>query len=128
MTNITDPALRCYELDNTVANRTGTVSVPAGSKIGFTASGGITHTGYLSIYMSPAAPAANSQSAGNGATWFKIWDWGPTYASSGYSGSALLWPSQGVCRRAVMHTDLLKCEYEGVQNITFPIPRSLPSG
>jgi hypothetical protein len=56
--------------------------------------------------MSSASPAANSEQAGTGKTWFKVWDWAPTYSKS----TGLVFAS------------------EGVTNVTFTLPKSLPSG
>ena len=36
---------------------------------------------YLSVYMSKAAPAANSNQAGTAQTWFKVYEQAPTYAN-----------------------------------------------
>lgn len=82
MLSVTDTALRCYELDSTVAGTTSTATVAAGSTVGFKAGNSVFHPGYFSAYMSAASPAANSASAGTGATWFKIWEWSPTYSAS----------------------------------------------
>jgi hypothetical protein len=56
--------------------------------------------------MSKASPAANSAQAGLGQTWFKVWDWAPTYSKS----TGLVFAS------------------ENVWNVTFALPKSLPSG
>lgn len=49
---------------------------------------------------------ANLESAGSGATWFKIWEWPPTYSKS----TGLVFAS------------------ENVQQVTFTIPKNVPSG
>lgn len=105
MTSLSDPALRCYELDSTQASLTKIATVAAGSSVGFKANQPVFHNGYFSAYLSPASPGADSTSAGTGATWFKIWDWGPTV-----SGNQLVWPSLNA------------------QQVTFTIPKSVPSG
>ncbi|EIN14513.1 hypothetical protein PUNSTDRAFT_130140 [Punctularia strigosozonata HHB-11173 SS5] len=106
VTDVTSEALRCYELDDTVADNTQTATVSAGSTVGFQADQAIYHPGYFSVYMSPASPSANSTAAGTGATWFKIWEDAPVYES----GTGLVFPSQ---------TEI---------SFTFTIPKSLPSG
>ena len=32
--------------------------------------------------MTPAAPAANSEAAGTGSTWFKVWEWAPRWTAA----------------------------------------------
>lgn len=107
LTNVNDPEFRCYELDlvNT-ASETGTATVVAGSTIGFKADNVMGHPGYFDVYMTPAVPAANSEAAGTGKTWFKIWEWPPTWSAS----TGLVFAS------------------ENIQSFTFTIPKSLPSG
>ncbi|THH29747.1 hypothetical protein EUX98_g4437 [Antrodiella citrinella] len=131
VTSVTDPEFRCYELDlvNT-AGETQTATVSAGSTIGFKGqhkphpesrcssppysplkndykNGPIYHPGYLDVYMTPAVPAANSEAAGTGQTWFKIWQDAPVFDAS---SRALTFPST---------TE---------DQFTFTIPASLPSG
>ncbi|KIJ56178.1 lytic polysaccharide monooxygenase [Sphaerobolus stellatus SS14] len=107
VTDVTSSEFRCYELDlvNT-ANQTGTATVTAGSTIGFKADNVMGHPGYFDVYLSKATPAANSEQAGTGQTWFKIWEWAPTYS-----------PSTGLVFAS-----------ENIQQFTFTIPKSLPSG
>ncbi|KAF7791648.1 hypothetical protein EIP86_002669 [Pleurotus ostreatoroseus] len=113
VTSVTDPEFRCYELDlQNTAGETQTATVSAGSTVGFKAvsirhfqNGPIYHPGYLDIMMTPASPAANSPEAGTGQTWFKIFEQKPTYANG-----QLTFPST---------TE---------QQVTFTIPKSLPSG
>lgn len=106
VTNVNDPEFRCYELDmqNTAAS-TSTATVSAGDTVGFQANQAIYHPGYYSVYMSRADPAANSAQAATGKTWFKVWELGPTYANR-----QLTFPSASM------------------QQFTFTIPKSLPSG
>jgi len=92
VTSVTDPEFRCYELDLTnTAGETSTATVNAGSTIGVKADQAIYHPGYWDIYLSPASPAANSESAGTGKTWFKIWENAPVYSASSHS---LTFPSE----------------------------------
>ncbi|KZT35888.1 glycoside hydrolase family 61 protein D [Sistotremastrum suecicum HHB10207 ss-3] len=107
VTNVTDPEFRCYELDlvNT-ASQTGTATVVAGSTVGFHSDASMGHPGYFDVYMTPAVPAANSEAAGTGKTWFKIWEWSPTWSKS----TGLVFAS------------------ENIWQFNFTIPKSLPSG
>ncbi|KAG6820618.1 hypothetical protein H0H93_014221 [Arthromyces matolae] len=98
VTDVTSSAIRCYELDDTVAASTSIATVAAGSTVGFKADNSMGHPGYFSAYLSSASPSANSNQAGLGKTWwalhvllfivslsysrFKIWEWSPTYSAS----------------------------------------------
>ncbi|KIJ36537.1 lytic polysaccharide monooxygenase [Sphaerobolus stellatus SS14] len=105
VTDVTDEALRCYELDySATAPATSVATVQAGSTVGFQANGPIYHPGYLAVYMSPATPAANSPNAGTGNTWFKVWQKLPTVDGSTLTSDT---------------TD---------STFTFTIPKNLPSG
>ncbi|KAI0318607.1 glycosyl hydrolase family 61-domain-containing protein [Amylostereum chailletii] len=107
ITDVDDPEFRCYELDmDATPGETGTATVTAGSNVGFVADAVMGHPGYFSAYMTPASPAANSSEAGTGSTWFKIWEWPPTFS-----------PSTG-----------LVFDSENIQSVNFSIPASLPSG
>ncbi|PVF96895.1 hypothetical protein CPB86DRAFT_775560 [Serendipita vermifera] len=107
VTDVTDKAIRCYEYDyNATPGSTSTATVAAGSTVGFKASNTMGHPGYFSAYMTKASPAANSASAGTGSTWFKIWEWAPTYSAS----TGLVFASAGITQ------------------FTFTIPKNLPSG
>ncbi|KAJ3575871.1 hypothetical protein NP233_g815 [Leucocoprinus birnbaumii] len=106
VTDVTSDAIRCYELDSTSAGQTGTATVAAGSTVGFKADNTMGHPGYFSAYMTPASPAANSNQAGLGKTWFKIWEWSPTFS-----------PSTGLVFAS-----------ENIQQFTFTIPKNVPSG
>ncbi|KIY72290.1 lytic polysaccharide monooxygenase [Cylindrobasidium torrendii FP15055 ss-10] len=106
VTDVTSDAIRCYELDGTVAGSTSIATVSAGSTVGFKASPNIYHQGYSAAYLSKADPSANSTSAGQGSSWFKIWEWAPVYTP----GSGFTFPS------------------EGAEQITFKIPAATPSG
>lgn len=57
--------------------------------------------------MSAASPAANSNSAGLGSTWFKIWEWAPTYSAS---------------------TNQLTFPPSTITTFNFTIPKSTPNG
>ncbi|OJT15959.1 hypothetical protein TRAPUB_12857 [Trametes pubescens] len=110
ITDVNSTEFRCYELDmNATPGQTSIATVEAGSTIGFKAvrrrDNDFYHPGYFSAYMSRASPAANSPEAGTGQTWFKIWEEPPVFENG-----ALVFPS------------------EAMNEITFTIPKSLPSG
>jgi hypothetical protein len=96
--------VKCYE--STTASATSTYTVSAGSTVGFKADNTMGHPGYFDAYLSLASPTANTESAGSGATWFKIWDWAPTYSAS----TGLVFDS------------------ENINQVTFKIPSQVPSG
>ncbi|KDQ26017.1 glycoside hydrolase family 61 protein [Pleurotus ostreatus PC15] len=104
--DVTSNAFRCFELDSTSASQTNTATVRAGSTVGFKASNTMGHPGYFSAYMTPASPAANSDSAGTGNTWFKVWEWAPGWSAS----TGLIFDSMNI------------------NEVSFPIPASLPNG
>ncbi|KAF8897885.1 glycoside hydrolase [Infundibulicybe gibba] len=106
VTDVTSSAIRCYELDSNSASQSGVATVTAGSTVGFKADNIMGHPGYFSAYMTTASPAANSMSAGLGKTWFKIWEWAPTWSAS----TGLVFAS------------------ENINQFTFTIPKSTPNG
>lgn len=126
VTSVTDTALRCYELDSTVAGTTSTATVTAGSTVGFRASNVMGHPGYFSAYMSAASPAANSPTAATGATWFKIWEWAPTYSKS----TGLVFASVSECAYCIVSDvpALTARRTVDLQEVSFTIPKALPSG
>ncbi|KAF8290314.1 hypothetical protein DL93DRAFT_2169891 [Clavulina sp. PMI_390] len=105
--NVSDPLLRCYE--NNTASATSTITLTAGKTYSIVADKAIDHPGTLAVYMAKVADAATvaSESAGGGATWFKIMQDAPYYNASAYS---YVFPSQTAT------------------NITFTIPKATPSG
>ncbi|KAJ3732320.1 glycoside hydrolase [Lentinula guzmanii] len=106
VTDVTSDAIRCYELDSTSAGAAGIATVVAGSTVGFQPNIDLYHPGYLSAYMSPAVPAANSDNAGLDSTWFKIWEANPQYSAE----TGMTFPTQNEVQ------------------FTFTIPESTPSG
>ncbi|GJE85227.1 glycoside hydrolase family 61 protein [Phanerochaete sordida] len=104
ITDVTSPEFRCYELDmQTTPGQTSTSTVSAGDT-SFTANNALYHPGYLDVMMSPASPAANSPDAATGQTWFKIYEEKPQFTN----GQLVFDTTQ--------------------QEVTFTIPKSLPSG
>ncbi|OCH85776.1 hypothetical protein OBBRIDRAFT_821398 [Obba rivulosa] len=106
VTDVTDEAIRCYELDySATPGETSIATVTAGSTVGIKGNGAFYHPGYFSAYLSQASPAANSAEAGTASTWFKIWEDPPVLENG-----ALVFPSQSI------------------DEITFTIPKNVPSG
>lgn len=105
VTDVTSYEMKCYE--NSTASTTSTYTVAAGTTLGITATGPIYHPGYLDVYMSPAVPTAGTEGAGNGTTWFKIFEDAPVFvnATVGY-----VFPD------------------ETMTTVNFTIPKQLPSG
>ncbi|CAI6335946.1 unnamed protein product [Periconia digitata] len=104
VTDVTSSQIRCYELSPGTGAET--YEVAAGSTIGFTAQTSISHPGTLQFYAAKVPDgktAANWDGSGN--VWFKLFEQGPTI-----SNGALSWPS------------------DGKQQVSIPIPKSLPSG
>ena len=53
---------------------------------------------YFAAYMTSASPAADSEDAGTGETWFKIWEALPTFVPSNASSPGSLdFPYEGEC-------------------------------
>ncbi|KAL1677204.1 glycoside hydrolase family 61 protein [Schizophyllum commune] len=105
-TDVTAGAIRCYELDDTIAGQTGIATVSAGSTVGFHADNTMGHPCYFSAYLTPADPSADSNEAGLGETWFKIWEWSPSFS-----------PDTG-----------LVFDSENIVEFNCTIPKSVPSG
>ncbi|KAF2837135.1 lytic polysaccharide monooxygenase [Patellaria atrata CBS 101060] len=104
VTNVNDNAIRCYpDAGNPTAK---TMTVSAGSTVGFTAKASISHPGPLQIYMAKVPSGQTAESwDGSGAVWFKIYSDGPNFSAGGLS-----WPSSGKTA------------------VNFKIPSATPSG
>ncbi|CAE6377506.1 unnamed protein product [Rhizoctonia solani] len=89
------------------AGTTKTTTVSAGSTIGFALdeATGIFHHGVLNVYMAKAPDTALAFN-GSGEVWFKIHELPPITDG----GSSITFPT------------------DGMTNVTFPIPRAVPSG
>ncbi|OTB02943.1 glycoside hydrolase family 61 protein [Hypoxylon sp. CI-4A] len=105
VTDVTSEQFRCYQLSpgNEGAK---TMTVAAGSTVGFTADASVSHPGTLQFYLAkvPAGQTADSWD-GSGSVWFKIHSEGPNISPSG-----LTWPSQGA------------------KQVTTQIPSCIPAG
>ncbi|KAK7054394.1 hypothetical protein VNI00_003588 [Paramarasmius palmivorus] len=106
VTDLNSQAVRCYEDSSASAGSAQIATVQAGSTVGFKASNTMGHPGYFSAYLSKASPAANSNDAGKGASWFKIWEWSPKWSSS----TGLVFDSLNI------------------NQFTFTIPKNTPNG
>ncbi|TVY73193.1 putative endo-beta-1,4-glucanase D [Lachnellula suecica] len=104
VTDVTSTDIRCNVGASTKS--VSTMSVAAGSTVGFTAAPDIYHPGPLQAYMAKV-PAGQTAATfdGSGAVWFKIYEQGPVFG-----GSALTWPSNGAT------------------TVSFTIPPSTPAG
>ncbi|KAF2972268.1 hypothetical protein GQX73_g1305 [Xylaria multiplex] len=103
--SVNSEQFRCYQLapGNEGAK---TMTVAAGSTVGFTADSSVSHPGVLQFYMAkvPSGQTAASWD-GSGTAWFKIFSQGPNIGPSG-----LTWPSQGASQ------------------VTTKIPSCIPAG
>jgi hypothetical protein len=143
VTSVTDQAIRCYELDYSLATTpTSTVTVNAGASLGISAvrlccfmfsclalillyqNGAIYHPGSISVYMAKASNAASS-SAGTDKSWFKS-KRGPCYL--------LLIRS---CNTPAVYQNIptyssstrqLTFPSTSLSTISFTIPKNVPSG
>lgn len=97
-------AIRCYELAPGTPAQTYTVN--AGDTVGFTAVSSISHPGPLQFYLAKVPSGQTAASFdGSGNVWFKIYSQGATFSSG-----SMTWAS------------------DGKQQVTVPLPKSLPSG
>lgn len=94
ITDVNLKDMRCGGEDKMPSNAT-TASVAAGSTVGFTAEGTVSHPGPLQFYMARAPGGRDIASwDGSGQVWFKISADHPAVDDKG-----LKFPSQGKCRR-----------------------------
>ncbi|EIM89471.1 uncharacterized protein STEHIDRAFT_118693 [Stereum hirsutum FP-91666 SS1] len=108
MTDVTSTDVRCY--DSTESGTASTLSVAAGSTIGFTVSGNpanLYHPGVVNVYMAQAPSGTDvADWDGSGDAWFKIYQ----ISAVTDGGSTITFPATGM------------------SSVTFPIPSELPSG
>lgn len=74
--------------------------------------------------MSKADPAANSNLAGTGQTWFKVYEMPPVYKNG-----ALTFPSESTSVCCINDESSLRiaCPTD-IQQFTFPLPKTIPNG
>ncbi|KAL5533913.1 hypothetical protein ACEPAG_373 [Sanghuangporus baumii] len=103
VTDVNSLDIRCY--DTQEPGTAQTVTVSAGSTIGFSADQAVYHQSTTNIYAAKA-PSDVDGWAGDGEVWFKLWELPPV--TNG--GQSITFPS------------------EGMQNFEFTLPSALPSG
>jgi hypothetical protein len=104
VTDVTSSQIRCYELSPGTGASTYTVN--AGDTVGFTAVTSISHPGPLQFYMAKVPSGKTAATFdGSGAVWFKVYSQGATFSSGQMTFAS-----------------------SGKTQVTFPIPKSLPSG
>jgi hypothetical protein len=104
VTDVSSEQIRCYELAPGTASQTYTVN--AGDTVGFTAMTSISHPGPLQFYMAKVPSGKTAATFdGSGSVWFKVYSQGATF-----SGGQMTFASSGKTQ------------------VTFPLPKSLPSG
>ncbi len=105
VTDVTSPDLRCY---TSATNATAsTISVAAGSPLGFACDETLYHHGVVNVYMARAPAHTDvAQWDGAGRVWFKTHE--ITAVTDG--GRSIAWPAQGLA------------------SVNFTLPRALPGG
>ncbi|KAJ7101356.1 glycosyl hydrolase family 61-domain-containing protein [Mycena belliarum] len=108
LTDVTSTDVRCY--DSAQSGTASTVTVAAGSKVGFTVSGNpanLYHAGVLNVYMAKAPSGTDVANwDGSGTVWFKVYQ----ISAVTDGGSTITFPTTGM------------------SEITFTIPAATPSG
>jgi len=91
VTDVTSTSIRC-NVDGATKSAPGTMTVAAGSKIGFASNTKITHIGAIEWYMTKV-PEGHTVATwdGSGEVWFKIDEDHPIFG-----GASLQWPSLGM--------------------------------
>ncbi|KAJ7612341.1 glycoside hydrolase [Mycena polygramma] len=108
LTDVSSTDVRCYT--SMESDTSSTMSVAAGSTIGFTVNGNpsnLYHPGVVNVYMAQA-PAGTDVASwdGDGSVWFKIYQ----ISAVTDGGSTITFPATGMTQ------------------VTFPIPSETPSG
>ncbi|KAJ7586786.1 glycoside hydrolase [Mycena floridula] len=108
MTDVSSTDVRCY--DSLEPGTASTISVAAGSTVGFTVSGNpsnLYHAGVLNVYMAKAPTGTDVANwDGSGTVWFKIYQ----ISAVTDGGTSITFPTTGMTE------------------VTFPIPPQTPSG
>ncbi|KAJ7121476.1 glycosyl hydrolase family 61-domain-containing protein [Mycena epipterygia] len=108
LTDVTTTDVRCYSSEE--SGTASTMSVAAGSTVGFTVSGNpanLYHPGVLNVYMAKAPSGTDVASwDGSGNVWFKVYQ----ISAVTDGGSTITFPATGLSQ------------------VTFPIPAETPSG
>ncbi|KAK7007673.1 glycoside hydrolase [Favolaschia claudopus] len=108
LTDVSSVDVRCY--DSEESGTSSTMSVAAGSTVGFTVSGNpanLYHPGVLNVYMAKAPDGTDvADWDGSGNVWFKVYQ----ISAVTDGGSTITFPATGM------------------PEVTFPIPSETPSG
>ncbi|KAJ6454495.1 glycoside hydrolase [Mycena vitilis] len=108
LTDVSSTDVRCYT--STESDTSSTMSVAAGSTIGFTVNGNpsnLYHPGVVNVYMAQAPAGTDAASwDGDGSVWFKVYE----ISAVTDGGSTITFPATGMTQ------------------VTFPIPTETPSG
>lgn len=111
VTDVTSQDFVCNQggLDADIMAKTSTYSVQAGDSVGFTINSNIGHPGPLSVYMSKAPDGTEANAYKGAGDWFKVYE----LSTSSITDAGLQWASY---------------VNGGINNFTFALPDSLPSG
>ncbi|EIM86332.1 uncharacterized protein STEHIDRAFT_139981 [Stereum hirsutum FP-91666 SS1] len=108
MTDVTSSDVRCY--DSAESDTSSTLSVAAGSTIGFTVSGNpanLYHPGVVNVYMAQAPSGTDvADFDGSGDVWFKVYE----ISAVTDGGSTITFPATGM------------------SSVNFPVPSETPTG
>lgn len=111
ITDVTSSDFICNQggLDADIMAQTSTYTVQAGDQVGFTINAEIGHPGPLSVYMSKAPSGTSAQDYKGAGDWFKVYE----LSTSSITDEGLQWATY---------------VGGGINNFTFTLPDSLPSG
>ncbi|ROW06156.1 hypothetical protein VMCG_04477 [Cytospora schulzeri] len=111
ITDVTSQDFICNQggLDADIMAKTSTHSVKAGDSVGFTINSNIGHPGPLAVYMSKAPDGTEASAYKGAGDWFKVYE----LSTSSITAEGLQWAT---------YVD------GGINNFTFALPDSLPSG
>lgn len=120
--DVTSTNIRCNVGGNTLF-APATMSVAAGSNVGFTADPPIYHPGPLQVYMAKAPSGKTAANwDGSGSVWFKINELGPKFG-----GQALTWPTDSMRLISFSASEIANTKADAA-SVNFTIPKATPSG
>nr|AXP83835.1 endo-1,4-beta-glucanase [Valsa mali] len=111
VTDVTSQDFICNQggLDADIMAKTSTYTVKSGDQVGFTINSNIGHPGPLSVYMSKAPDGTSAKEYKGAGDWFKVYE----LSTSSVTSEGLQWATY---------------VNGGINNFTFALPDSLPSG
>lgn len=111
ITDITSQDFVCNQggLDADIMAKTSTYSIKAGDQVGFTINSNIGHPGPLSVYLSKAPSGTSAKDYKGDGDWFKVYE----LTTSSITDQGLQWATY---------------VNGGINNFTFTLPDTLPSG